>query len=263
MRSRRSRSLGTNAPRPEVGEAVLDSGTFATQQAVRFLLHLGVPAVPGGPATGDDHQVILGLAVQAEEAEARRRCHWRYRKAAGHSGERPARTTPPGPRMPCARECSAGCALVVSDRRRGRVSASTPAAGPGSQTAGRVREDPAGLHEADVGALADDETAESPGDVCPSDLDRAEQRMTDSPACSQCSAPRSRIGAADSFEEVVKPNSSRTTCCSNYAPYTHRWKANAVRRVISPWQKISRKPRRPSSPPSARERRASRGLEHA
>jgi hypothetical protein len=79
-------------------------------------------------------------------------------------------------------------------------------------TAGEVGEDAAGLGEADVGALAAGEVAEGLGDVGLADADRAEE--DDRLARVKRGAPRSRIWAAGGFEEAVKSNSSRVTCCS-------------------------------------------------
>ncbi|MFJ4690372.1 hypothetical protein [Streptomyces sp. NPDC088766] len=62
--------LGQDAPGLEVGEPVLDGGAFAADQPVRFLLGIGESVVPGGPAAGDDHGGVVGLVVQADEAEA-------------------------------------------------------------------------------------------------------------------------------------------------------------------------------------------------
>lgn len=82
--------------------------------------------------------------------------------------------------------------------------------------AGEFGEDPAGLGEADMGALPDGEVAQGLGDMRLAHP-IGPNKITDSPADSQRRAPRSRIWAAGSFEEAVKSNSSRVTCCSNFA----------------------------------------------
>lgn len=93
--------------------------------------------------------------------------------------------------------------------------------------AGRLGQDPVGLREADVRALPDGEVAQGLGDVCLADAHGSEQD-TDSPAWSQRRAARSRISAAGSFGEAAKSNSSRVTCCSNFAFCKRRWKATVA-----------------------------------
>jgi len=61
---------GEDAPRLEVGEAVLVGRAFAADQLVRLLLRDGERVASGGPAAGDDHRVVR-VVVQADEAEVR------------------------------------------------------------------------------------------------------------------------------------------------------------------------------------------------
>lgn len=81
--------------------------------------------------------------------------------------------------------------------------------------AGQVREDPAGLGESDVGALANGEVTEGLGDVCLADSDGSEQddRLD---GVEPAQGAEVTDLSAGSFEEAVKSNSSRVTCCSNF-----------------------------------------------
>ena len=62
--------LGENAPRLEVGKAVLVGRALAADQLVRLLLRGSERVASGGLATGGDHRVV-GVVVQADEAEVR------------------------------------------------------------------------------------------------------------------------------------------------------------------------------------------------
>ncbi|MDQ0605105.1 hypothetical protein QF037_009450 [Streptomyces canus] len=61
--------LGQNAPGLQVREAVLDGGAFAADQPVRLLLGVGEAVGAGRLAAGDDDRSIVGVVVEADEAE--------------------------------------------------------------------------------------------------------------------------------------------------------------------------------------------------
>ncbi|MFS8199923.1 hypothetical protein ACLVWQ_14695 [Streptomyces sp. CWNU-52B] len=61
--------LGEAAPRFEVREAVFGGGAFVVGQVVRCSLRVGELVVAGGFAAGDDHRVVVGVVVRADESE--------------------------------------------------------------------------------------------------------------------------------------------------------------------------------------------------
>lgn len=53
----------------QVREAVLDGGAFAADQPVRLRLGVGEAVGAGRLAAGDDDRSIVGVVVEADEAE--------------------------------------------------------------------------------------------------------------------------------------------------------------------------------------------------
>lgn len=61
--------LGQDAPVLQVGEAVLGAGAFAADQRVGLFLRGGRLGAPGGFGAGDDDRVVVGVVVEADEAQ--------------------------------------------------------------------------------------------------------------------------------------------------------------------------------------------------